>query len=55
MRLGRFIFSLSNDLRKEIKIRAAMRNMDMGNWIRQAILQRIAYEQKYEQPTTKKR
>ena len=48
MKSVRFLFSLSGGLHREIKIRAAMRNINMGDWVRQAILQRIAGEQKYE-------
>lgn len=49
MKTVRFIFSLSDSLHREVKIRSAIRNIDMGNWIRQAILQRIAYEQQFEE------
>jgi predicted HicB family RNase H-like nuclease len=44
----KFLFRMSDKLRTEVKVRAAKRNVSMGRWITQAILQRIAYEQKFE-------
>ena len=50
-----FIFRMGEDLHREVKIRAAMRNISMGAWITQAIIQRIAVEYSYEkEPGSKK-
>jgi hypothetical protein len=38
---------MPEELRTEIKIRAAIRNVDMGRWICQAIMQRIEKEDEY--------
>ena len=43
----RFIFRIPEELRTEIKVRAAIRNIDMGRWITQAIRQRIEREDEY--------
>jgi predicted HicB family RNase H-like nuclease len=43
----KFLFRIDEDLHKEIKIRAAMRNVGMGHWIIQAIMERMAKEDRY--------
>jgi len=47
-KLKQVIIEMPEELHKEIKIRAAYRNMTMKAWIIRAILDAIAQEQKYE-------
>jgi predicted HicB family RNase H-like nuclease len=49
MKAIRFLFSINDTLHREVKIRAAQRNISMGKWINQAIMARIANEQRYEE------
>ena len=44
----RFLFRVTNRLHQEIKIRAAIHNVSMGQWITQVIVQKIRKEKKYE-------
>jgi hypothetical protein len=41
-------------VRQEVKVRSARRNVSMGYWINQAIMQRIADERKYEEKQKEK-
>ena len=43
-----FIFWLTRDMHQQIKIRATLRNVSMGRWIKQAVMERIKREEKYE-------
>jgi len=45
----KFLFRIDEDLHKEIKIRSALRNVSMGHWIIQAIMERLAKEKRYEE------
>lgn len=49
----KFLFRMSDGLHKEVKIRAASRNISMGHWIAQAILERINKEELYEKEDKK--
>ena len=44
-----FLFRMNKEIHTEVKIRSAMRNISMGDWITQAIIQRIAVEHSYEE------
>lgn len=44
----KFLFRMEDEIHKEVKVRAAQRNVSMGHWITQAIVERIKKEQKYE-------
>ena len=48
-----FLFWLSRSMHTEVKIRAAHRNITMGHWIVQAIMQRIANEERFEEKKEK--
>ena len=43
----KFLFWLNKDLRTEIKVRAAARNISMAHWIIQAIVERIKKEERF--------
>jgi len=43
------IFDVSEDIHKQIKIFAAMRNITMNRWMQKAINERIAKETKYDE------
>lgn len=44
----RLIFNVSEELHKEIKVRAAFRNISITDWLMLAITQRVQEERKYE-------
>ena len=44
----KFLFRMTEALHQEVKIRAAKRNVNMGLWVCQAIMERIKKENRYE-------
>lgn len=45
----KFIFVIDEKLLHEIKVRAAVRNISMGQWVTRAILEQMLLERKYEE------
>jgi len=43
------IFDVTEDIHRQIKIFAAMRNITMNRWMQKAINERIAKETKYDE------
>ena len=47
-KLTKFIFCIDEKVLHEIRIRAAIRNISMSQWVTRAIFRQIKYERKYE-------
>ena len=45
---GRFIFNINDELRHEIKIRAAAKNISMRVWLTRAIMNYMKLEDSYK-------
>ena len=46
--LGRFIFSIPLDLRTEVKVISARRNISMGLWVTRAIYEALKKEKQFD-------
>lgn len=45
---SKFLLGLTDEIRQEIKMRAALRHVTMTRWITQAIMERINRDRRYE-------
>lgn len=45
---ARFIFVITPELRHEVKMRAAMRNISMSLWVTRAIYEQLKKEKQYD-------